>query len=845
MPTRLRPHLRRVPTAIASLGLGAALCGPIVFDPAPVYAQGRYQAQGAAQRHFQDGEQALAEAEEAREDGDDAEARGHFGDAIDAFEKAIDVDPDYVDAYARLGRVLYDLDRPAAAIPVLEAGLARAADSEEIKFWLGQHLLRAAQAANADEAARGRVSEAITLLEGVASGSDRFPEVHLVLGNHYYDKGRFDRSSAAYGRYLEERPDAIQARARLGNALVRQERFEEALTAFERVREADPDNVAVLVNIGTAHLRLARYDAAAKTLEAALERDGDRESARFGLAYAHFAAARHAEAKPHFARFVSKSPDSFNGRYFGGSALMALGDDDAALPELTRAAELRPDVAQPHYKIGIIHLRNGRTDAARTALKAAEAIKPQNPWVLSALGTAERQQGRLPEALALHQQAVEQASTFEKGARMARLHATLARTAEAAGQLDLARKTIAAALDGGADDPWVAQSARAVLTRLARRSAEAGDLERAREDWRRALALAPDDPTLRAGLAALDAAAGKPQDALKRVQSIAQRDLAAVKAATARARFGAGQYAEAARAYAEVDDPAIAAAGAGAALLGAAIDDPTQIDAAVEQLDRARALADEAKQPAPEVRRNQALAHLRKLGARVDGTESVRRAVGNAEHLPPADAARAHYAALVVALRRGSARDAEAQLTLMTRALREAPDGAEVFDRKLGRRHVDLLTAYVNVLQKNDDRARKVLDSLRESRRGRTEAGQLMRIVQHRLGRQAVIKGDIKAARKHFDAARALGETDALRNDLAVLDWLSGRRGAQLDVWRGLARKVRAARFNHAVALEAAGRHEEAWRAFVQAAEAGGPQAQKAAEIADAKRRVFGFGGGE
>lgn len=839
---RARPFGDRFLAAITPLGLGAALCGPILLDPIPVYAQGRYQAQGAAQRHFQDGEEALAEAEEARADADEDEAQARFKDAIDAFEKAIDVDPAYVDAYARLGRVYYDLDRPAAAIPILEAGQARASDSEEIRFWLGQHLLRAGTAKGAGDEARGRVAEAVELLEAVAAGSDRFPEVHLVLGNHYYDGGRFGPASTAYRRYLEERPDAIGARARLGNAYIRQERFEEALTAFEAVREADPDNVAVLVNIGTAHLRLARYDDAAKTMSAALERDENRSSARFGLAYAHFAAERHGEAKPHFARFVKQIPDSFNGHYFGGSTLMALGEDDAALPELTRAAELRPDVAQPAYKIGIIHLRNGRSDDARAALTKAEAIKPQNPWVLSALGTADRQQGRFDAALQRHKQAVDIGSKVERGVRLARLQATLALTAEAAEQLDLARASIDRALQIGSDDPWVKQTGLAVLTRLAKRKA-VDDLDGARAIWSRALELAPDDPDLRAGLAALEAAAGRPQDGLKRVNGIAQTDRASVQAAKARARFGAGQYAEAAAAYAAVDDPALAAAGAGAALLAAALDDPGRLDGAIEQLDRARALADEAGQPAPDVRRNQALAHLRKLGPRVEGGASVRLAVANDEHLPPEDVARAHYAGLIQALRRGNARDADAHLTRMTRAMREAPDGARVFDPKLGRRHVEVLTAYVNVLQKNDERARTLLDGLRESRKGRTEAGQLMRMVQHRLGRQAVVKGDLKAARKHLEAARKLGETDELRHDIAVLDWLSGRRGRQLEVWTRQAGRIRAARFNRAVALEAAGQHEEAWRAFVEAAEAGGPQAEKAAEIADAKRRVFGFGG--
>lgn len=840
---RRRPR-RLLPRAL----LAACLVGPLAAPPSTALAQGRYQAQGAAQRHFQEGEEAITRGERAREEGEREEADDAFRDAIAAFRKAIDVDPDYVDAYARLGRLYYDLDRPADAIPVLEAGRARAPDSEDVRFWLGQHLLRAGKMNGARPEAAARIDEAVGLLEAVARSTDRFPEVHLVLANHFYDAGRFDAAADAYTRYLEERPDAIQARARLGNAYIRQKQFDRALAAFERVRQADPDNVPVLVNIGTAHLRLAQFDEAARTMQAALERDPERGTARFGLAYAHFAAQRPAEAIPHFERFVQKVPDSFNGRYFGGSALMAAGRDAQALPELRRAAALRPDVAQPQYKIGIIHLRNGRSDEAVAALEKARALRPDDPWVLSALGTAARQQGRFVEALALNRQAAAIGSKTEQGARLGRLRAALARTAEAAGEDAEARRAIEGALEVGGDDPWVKSAALAILTRLAKARAAEGQAEPALALWRQALAVAPEDPDLEAGLASLLAATGQGAEALRTAQSIPARDRPAVKAATARAMLAAGQHAEAARAYAALADemPALAAAGEGAALLAA-----DRLDEAVARLDAAR----EAGRDGPGLRRNQGLAHLRRaaraLDRRLEAAGDVQAAVAADAHLDPLDVARAHYAALILALRRGRDAEAEAHLARMTRAVREAPEGSrlagDVHARGLGARHVDLLTAYVNVLRGRDDRAVDVLDGLREARRGNTEAGQLMRLAQHRLGRAAIDRGDLRAGRKHLEAAKALGETPTLRHDIAVLDWLAGRKGNALELWaRQADRGLREARFNEAVALEAAGRHEAAYRAFVQAAKAGGPQAQKAAEIADAKRRVFGFAeGGE
>lgn len=821
MPTRLR---------LASLLLA------LTVAPTASHAQGRYQSQGVANRHFQSGETDLARGEEARAEGDTDDANDAFRDALDDYKKAIDADPDFIDAYARLGRLYYDLDRPDDAIPVLEAGLQRSPQSDDIRFWLGQHLLRAA-GGDAD-----RERRAIELLDAVATGTDRFPEVHLVLANHAYDRAEYTRAAEQYTRYLAQRPDAIVARARLGNAYIKQERFADALTAFEAVRAAEPDNVAVLVNIGNAHLRLGQYDPAVEALQAALRRDPKRLSARFGLAQSHFESGRYDEAIPHYQQFATAAPKSFNGQYFGGSALMAAGRDDDALPRLTRAHELRPDVAQPLYKIGIIHLRNNRAAEAIPPLRDALDLRPKNPWILSALGTAARQQGRLDDALALHRKAAAEAARAD-GDRHAKVPANLALTALAADKIPDAEANIALALARDADDPWVLDAALSVLTAAARAQARNGDLRGARARLGRAIELRPDHPVVQADLALLEAALGDAEPALARARAAADAapDQTTARVALARALLTTGAHQQAAQTYAALADarPGLAAAGEGAALLAAG-----RTDEAITRLDAAA----EARPADTAIKRNRALAHLRRaagtLDRRLEAAADVQIAVEADDLLEPIDVARAHYAALVLALRRARDREAEGHLARLDRARREAPDDARLLAPGAPARHLELLTAYVNVLRGQDERALQLLTTRRDARRGDTEAGRLLHIVHHRLGRAAATKGDLREARAHFESARKLAQSPALTHDIAVLDHLAGRRGRHADTWAALVNQVPEARFNTGVALEAQGKHREAWQAFSAAARAGGPHAKRAAEIADAKRRVFGFDAG-
>ncbi|MCA9540378.1 MAG: tetratricopeptide repeat protein, partial [Myxococcales bacterium] len=292
----------------------AALCALApAAAPTPAVAQGRYQAQGAAQRHFQEGDALQARGDRARADGDQKGAREAFKDAVSRFRKAIEADPGYVDAYARIGRLYYDLDQPDEAIPLLRAGLKRQADSVDLQFWLGQHLLRAR---DGKAPKPEQLEEGLALLRQVVGATDRFPEAHLVLANHLYDTGDFAGASGHYERYLAANPDAHNIRARLGNAYVKQQRHADALGAFRRVHEAKPDDVAVTINLGTAHFNLGQYEDAVKLLEAALKRDPNRQSALFNLAQSYFQLGRFAEAVPIYQRFTAAKPKSFNGWYF-------------------------------------------------------------------------------------------------------------------------------------------------------------------------------------------------------------------------------------------------------------------------------------------------------------------------------------------------------------------------------------------------------------------------------------------------------------------------------------------------------------------------------------------------
>lgn len=801
--------------------------GAVAFAPATAQAQGRYQPEGAAQRHFAEGERLLSAAEVARAAGDAATAEARTREAADAFEKALEADLAYVDALAKFGLATYSTGQSERAIPRLRAAVERSPDSPELAFWLGNHLLRA-----------GRAAEGLPHLERVARQAEAFPEASLVLGTHYYKAGDLPRAQTALETYLRVRPDDVQARGTLGNAYFKAEKYPEALRAFEDVRRASPDNIQVQINLGTCHFQLGNYEKAVELLTDALRREPKRESVVFNLGQAYFQWKKYAEAAAQFRTFVAMKPDGFNGHYFLGSSLFELGPtkDAEALASLGQAVRLKGDVAIVHYKIGLIHLRRGALDDAQKALDVARRLAPADAWVASALGTLARKRGQWDAAATLHQQAVDGAPD------KARLQANLALTRAGRKQWPEAEAAATRALALDATDGFVRDAAAHVLAGAARARLSNGDAAGAETLLRQAVAAAPGTALLRANLAVALQAAGRSAEAQAEVEAaarLAPADLS-VQISRGRVLLAAGKPAEARTAVESV--PAAAQAPAGLAVLGAAALRAGDPEAAVRALEAAvRAVPTDATSA-----RNLTVAHLSRAarelrdGGGAAGAEALKAALRNEDALDVGLAHRAHYLALILALRRGDA-GAAATWQVKLAAVEKGDARSAPWLASAPPGHLDHLAAFTALLNRREDRAVTLLEGSKALRNKGGAEARVLRRAYERLAEKAWAGGAFGEAAKHLKAAAALGRDAVVDHNLLAAE-LRANRKAKLEArLRALTGTVPEAWFNLGIALEVQARHEDAYKAFQRAGQLGGPHAAKARDLAEAKRRIFGF----
>jgi len=211
---------------------------------------------------------------------------GQHEEAIAAFEKVLEIDPQFHDAWNGLGTSLNGLGRYKEAIAAFEKALE--IDPKFHKAWngLGNSL-----------GELGEYNEAIAVLGKVLEIE---PKSHIVwngLGNALNGLERYSWAIAAFEKALEIHPKCHQAWNGLGTTLNDWGRNNEAIAAFEKALEIHPKYHTAWNGLGCSLKDLGRYTEAIAAYEKALEITSDQYGpAWFNRGWAFLLSGRYSEA---------------------------------------------------------------------------------------------------------------------------------------------------------------------------------------------------------------------------------------------------------------------------------------------------------------------------------------------------------------------------------------------------------------------------------------------------------------------------------------------------------------------------------------------------------------------
>lgn len=300
--------------------------------------------------------------------------------AVQMYEKAVEIDPDYALAHARLGQSHAWMHR--------------------LEYDLGEARLIAAKRA-ADRA--------------IALDPD-LPDAHVALGLYYYwGRRNYDRAIGEFARAMELEPSNADALRQIGNVRRRQGRFDEAIASYRRSADLDPRSHQAWFNLGETLLYTHRYEEAAPALE------------------------RVAGLAPEFLEgYIQRARLAINARGDIATAQRILRDAEERIPpaqwrstmlDLSRIVyhpqldgllgRIRPgayglDSTSYYYVKGMMLLQLGRTahsmarfDSARVRLERMREDHPDQPGVYALLGVAYAAVKRPDDAIRSAERAVQ------------------------------------------------------------------------------------------------------------------------------------------------------------------------------------------------------------------------------------------------------------------------------------------------------------------------------------------------------------------------------------------------------------------------------------------------------
>jgi len=221
--------------------------------------------------------------------------------ALPYFEKAVDSDSNYAEAWAQSGFCNEKLGRHAEAIEASKKAVGLRPSAESY-FNIGLASFYLKQYKDAAEAYR----------QSIKLDPYNAADAHFALGLVYRDWGKPDDEIQAYKQAIRLRPDYTAAYERLGSRYLKSKKYNEAVEIFRQLSTLKPGDAVAPNNMGEAFLELNKLN----------------------------------EAVESFRQSIRLKPDFGKAYYNLGRTLMAMGNRDAALEQYTILTNIDPDWAE-------------------------------------------------------------------------------------------------------------------------------------------------------------------------------------------------------------------------------------------------------------------------------------------------------------------------------------------------------------------------------------------------------------------------------------------------------------------------------------------------------------------
>jgi tetratricopeptide (TPR) repeat protein len=259
----------------------------------------------------------------------------NIDEALEAFETALTIDPDFVISYVGLGAALRAKGRIADAISVHKKAIKMAPDYDLAYYEAYHHL-------GADYLAQHKLDMAIETLHKAIKLNSSAHEPYNSLGLAYAKKGNGHKALEMYQQAIAIRPDFSLAYNNLG-ALYLEDETDKAILFLRRAIELDPSSADAHSNLGLAVIKKGSFSNGISQFKRALQLEPDHQDATFNLARAYELQGEYEKAAAQYDRSIRLNPKDVQAYHNSGIvSLYHLGDEKRAMHYFKKALSVDP-----------------------------------------------------------------------------------------------------------------------------------------------------------------------------------------------------------------------------------------------------------------------------------------------------------------------------------------------------------------------------------------------------------------------------------------------------------------------------------------------------------------------
>ncbi len=286
--------------------------------------------------------------------------QGDLAGARDAYETALKLDPQRIDARSNLGLA-----------------------------YAGLH----------------QYDRAVEAFQGALAIDPKQPAILFNLGLTYLEAGRNENARRTLEELVQAQPANAAARHYLGISLLKLGRVREGIAELEEVVRARSGDLDAACTLASAYIAEKQPAKAQPLVEGPI---GHRDSAAAHLVAGSYymAVQNYRQAVIEFRRVQELNPDLPELARDLGTAYALTGSQETAISLFEARLHKNPSDFEALGFLGWLYLETGRLDEAGRILAKAHALKPADPDVLFQLGRLARQQEQFQKAADLLERVV-------------------------------------------------------------------------------------------------------------------------------------------------------------------------------------------------------------------------------------------------------------------------------------------------------------------------------------------------------------------------------------------------------------------------------------------------------